>query len=148
MGAQMIQLGLVAIDERKLADLCRRYGVRELSVFGSAARGEMRPDSDIDLLVEFLPDAEIGLLEHAGLMLDLAELLGRKVDLVSKRALKPLIRESILQEARPVGGADDRFLSSAGLAGHGKRWPAPRPAPSDAHSVSPSPAAQLRAAVN
>ncbi|MGA2325477.1 MAG: nucleotidyltransferase family protein [Bryobacteraceae bacterium] len=105
MGAQMIQLGLVAIDDRKLADLCRRYGVRELSVFGSAARGEMRPDSDIDLLVEFLPDAEIGLLEHAGLMLDLAELLGRKVDLVSKRGLKPLIRESIIQEARPVYAA-------------------------------------------
>lgn len=105
MGAQMIQLGLAAIDEQKLAELCRRYQVRELSVFGSAARGEMRPDSDIDLLVEFLPDAEIGLLEHAGLMLDLAELLGRKVDLVSKRALKPLIRESIIQEARPVYAA-------------------------------------------
>ena len=58
--------------------------MRELSVFGSAARGEMRPDSDIDLLVEFLPEAEIGLLEHAGLMLDLSQLLGRKVDLVSK----------------------------------------------------------------
>ncbi|MGC9968989.1 MAG: nucleotidyltransferase family protein [Bryobacteraceae bacterium] len=105
MGTQMIQFGLVAIDERKLAELCRRYLVRELSVFGSAARGEMRPDSDIDLLVEFLPDAEIGLLEHAGLMLDLAELLGRKVDLVSKRALKPLIRESIIQEARSVYAA-------------------------------------------
>lgn len=105
MSAQMIQFGLAAIDERKLADLCRRYHVSELSVFGSAARGEMRADSDIDLLVEFLPDAEIGLLEHAGLMLDLAELLGRKVDLVSKRALKPLIRESIIQEARPVYAA-------------------------------------------
>lgn len=105
MGAQMIQLGLAAIDEQKLAELCRRYHVRELSVFGSAAKGEMRPDSDVDLLVEFLPDAEIGLLEHAGLMLDLSELLGRKVDLVSKRALKPLIRESIIQEARPVYAA-------------------------------------------
>ena len=105
MGAQMIQFGLVAIDEQKLAELCRRHHVSQLSVFGSAARGEMRADSDIDFLVEFLPDAEIGLLEHAGLMLDLSELLGRKVDLVSKRALKPLIRESIIQEARPVYAA-------------------------------------------
>jgi uncharacterized protein len=60
----------------------------------------MRPDSDIDLLVEFFPDAEASLLDHAGLMLDLSELLGRKVDLVSKNALKPLIRDSILSEAR------------------------------------------------
>jgi predicted nucleotidyltransferase len=93
------------VDQTQLRDLCRRYSVRELAVFGSAARGEMRPDSDIDLLVEFLPDAEIGLLEHAGLMLDLSELLGRKVDLVSKRGLKPLIRDSILREARPVYAA-------------------------------------------
>ncbi len=93
------------VDQTQLRDLCRRYSVRELAVFGSAARGEMRPDSDIDLLVEFLPDAEIGLLEHAGLMLDLSDLLGRKVDLVSKRGLKPLIRDSILREARPVYAA-------------------------------------------
>jgi predicted nucleotidyltransferase len=55
--------------------------------------------------VEFLPDAEVGLLEHAGLMLDLSELLGRKVDLVSKRGLKRLIRDSILEEALPVYAA-------------------------------------------
>jgi hypothetical protein len=74
--------------------------VRELAVFGSAARGEMRPDSDVDLLVEFLPDAEVDLVDHAGLMLDLSRLLGRRVDLVSKRGLKPLIRESVLEQAR------------------------------------------------
>jgi predicted nucleotidyltransferase len=76
-----------------------------LAVFGSAAGDEMRQDSDIDLLVEFHPEAEAGLLAHAGLMLDLSELLGRKVDLVSKRGLKPLIRHSILHEARPVYAA-------------------------------------------
>ena len=73
--------------------------MRELSVFGSVAHGTMRPDSDVDLLVEFLPEAETGLLDHAGLMLDLSELLGRKVDLVSKKALKPLIRDSVIQDA-------------------------------------------------
>jgi predicted nucleotidyltransferase len=95
-----LQHGDTQVDEARLADLCRRYQVRELSFFGSAARGEMRPDSDIDLLVEFLPDAKVDLVDHAGLMLDLAQLLGRKVDLVSKNGLKPLIRASILQEAR------------------------------------------------
>src|SRR5215471_1051698 len=87
-----LKLGDVKVDEVALAELCRRYHVGELSVFGSAARGEMRQDGDIDLLVEFLPEAEVDLVDHAGLMLDLAELLGRKVDLVSKNGLKPLIR--------------------------------------------------------
>jgi uncharacterized protein len=97
---QMLQLGDVQVVEAELADLCRRYRVRELSLFGSAARGEARAASDIDLLVEFLPNAQVDLVEYAGFMLDLSRLLGRKVDLVSKNGLKPLIRASVLQEAR------------------------------------------------
>jgi predicted nucleotidyltransferase len=95
-----IQLGNTQVEAAKLAELCRRYHVQELAVFGSAARGEMRADSDIDLLVEFLPDAEIDLVDHAGLMLDLSDLLDRRVDLVSKNGLKPLIRDSVLEQAR------------------------------------------------
>jgi len=98
--SHMLQLGSAQVDDTELADLCRRYYVRELSVFGSAARGEMRPDSDIDILVEFLPVACIDLVDYAGLMLDLSNLLGRKVDLVSKNGLKPLIRSSVMGEAR------------------------------------------------
>jgi predicted nucleotidyltransferase len=90
----------LGVEEDALAEVCRRHRVHELSVFGSAARGEMGPDSDIDLLVEFLPGAEVDLVDHAGLMLDLAELFGRRVDLVSKRGLRPLIRSSVLTEAR------------------------------------------------
>ena len=67
-----LQLGDTQVDETKLADLCGRYRVRELSLFGSAAPGAMRPDSDIDMLVSFLPDADIDLVDYAGLMLDLA----------------------------------------------------------------------------
>jgi predicted nucleotidyltransferase len=100
-----LQLGEAHVDETKLVDLCRQYRVRELSFFGSAARGEMRPDSDIDMLVEFLPDAGIDLVDYAGLMLDLSQLLERKVDLVSKNGLKPLIRASVLREARLLYGA-------------------------------------------
>ncbi|MBZ5677538.1 MAG: nucleotidyltransferase family protein [Acidobacteriia bacterium] len=98
-------LGTVQVDEAQLASICRRYGVRELSVFGSAAHDSMRPDSDIDLLVDFLPDAEPGLIDHAGLMLDLSELLDRKVDLVSKNGLKPLIRDSVISESRRLYAA-------------------------------------------
>jgi predicted nucleotidyltransferase len=100
-----IQLGIVQVDQANLAELCRRYHVRELSLFGSAARGDMRSDSDIDLLVEFFPEAKIDLLDHAGLMLDLSKLLGRRVDLVSKKGLKPLIRDSVLQDARLIYAA-------------------------------------------
>src|SRR3954453_14802219 len=95
-----VQFGETRVDGPALEEICRRHKVRELSVFGSAARGEMGPDSDIDLLVEFLPDAEADLFDHAGLMLDLSQFLGRKVDLVSKNGLKPLIRSSVLGEAR------------------------------------------------
>jgi hypothetical protein len=103
--SRALHLGNVEVDEAELGELCRRYQVRELSVFGSAARGEMRPNSDIDLLVEFLPDADVGLVEHAGLMLELERLLGRKVDLVSKNGLKPRIRPSVLADARLVYAA-------------------------------------------
>lgn len=103
--SQMLHLGNIEVDQAHLGDLCRRYQVRELSLFGSAARGEMRPDSDIDLLVEFLPNAEVGLVEHAGLMLDLQKLLGWKVDLVSKNGLKPRIRHYVLADARLVYAA-------------------------------------------
>ena len=97
---RILQFGDAQLDETQLVDICRRYQVRELSIFGSAARGHMRPDSDVDFLVDFLPDADIDLVDYAGMMLDLSQLLGRKVDLVSKNGLKPLIRASVLEEAR------------------------------------------------
>ncbi len=98
--SQDIQLGCILVEQAKLNDLCRRYHVRELSLFGSAARNEMRPDSDLDILVEFCPQAQTDLVDFAGLMLDLSLLLGRKVDLVSKNGLKPLIKAAVLKEAR------------------------------------------------
>ena len=96
--------GLV-LPMAEIAQLCRRYRVRELALFGSAARGDMRADSDIDLLVEFHPHAPGGLLEYAGLMLDLSDLLRRKVDLVEREGLKPLIRKAVLSEARTIYAA-------------------------------------------
>ena len=103
--ANTLEIGDARIDEVRLAELCRRYNVRELAYFGSAARGQMTADSDIDILVEFLPESGIDLVDYAGLMLDLTQLAGRRVDLVSKKGLKPSIRASILSEARPLYAA-------------------------------------------
>ena len=81
------------------------HQVKELSLFGSAARGEMGPDSDFDLLVDFLPDAPPGLLGVSAMTRELSALLGRPVDLAIKPALKPLIRPGVLAEARLIYAA-------------------------------------------
>lgn len=85
--------------------MCRRYGVKELSMFGSAARGEMRPNSDIDLIVEFEPEAHIGLIKFESLAEELESLAGRTVDLVTKRGLKPWVRPHVLKDARVIYAA-------------------------------------------
>ncbi|MCX6635891.1 MAG: nucleotidyltransferase family protein [Acidobacteria bacterium] len=95
----------VVVPQPEIAEICRRYDVKELAVFGSAARGEMRPDSDIDLLVDFLPEARVSLLRHAAAERELTALLGRKVDLVSKRALKDAVRDEVLPQARIIYAA-------------------------------------------
>jgi len=71
-----------------------------LSIFGSAIRADFRADSDIDLLVQFDPSARIGFLALAALQRELSDLLGRKVDLVPKDGLKPLIRDSVVSGAK------------------------------------------------
>ena len=100
-----ISLGDAQVDATKLAELCQQYGVTELSLFGSAARGEMGPDSDIDVLVEFDPAARIGIVKFESLVESLEMLLGRKVDLVTKRGLKPWVRPGVLREARVIYAA-------------------------------------------
>ena len=98
----MISLG---IPEHQLGDLCRRYRIRELSVFGSVARGESRPDSDIDILVEFEPAARIGFIGLSQLSRELETLFGHRVDVVTKRGLNPLIRDQVLAEAEVLFAA-------------------------------------------
>jgi uncharacterized protein len=90
----------VRLHEAEIVELCRRYRVTELSLFGSAARGETRPDSDIDLLVEFLPGANVSLFRHFAAERELSALLNRNVDLVSKRALREPLRKEIIPQAR------------------------------------------------
>ena len=88
-------------DKREeILNLAAKHGAYNVRVFGSAARGEAGEDSDIDLLVEFEPDRS--LLDHAALVLDIEEILGRKVDIVTEKGLYWLLRRRILKEARPL----------------------------------------------
>lgn len=80
--------------------LAQRYGVAVVGVFGSYVRGEAKPESDLDLLVDFL--RPVSLLELVGAELYLSEVLGVKVDLVPRRSLRPELRETILSQAVPV----------------------------------------------
>ena len=86
----------IEIDMEALAEVCRRYHVRELSLFGSVLRDDFRAESDIDVLVEYEPDARVSLFDMSDLRYELIDLFGREVDLVSKRGLKPGYREHIL----------------------------------------------------
>ncbi len=93
----------VPIDQ--IAEICRRYQVRELALFGSAVRDQLGPDSDFDVLVEFAPGVHIGLYKFGALSDELAAVFGRKVDLVTKSGLKPWVRENVLGEARVIHAA-------------------------------------------
>jgi predicted nucleotidyltransferase len=98
----MASPALLRDKKEGIAAVCRRHQVCELSLFGSALRPDFGPDSDIDLLVEFNPGISVGLLQFGELQAELESLLNRKVDLVSKRGLRPLLRESILQQIEPL----------------------------------------------
>ncbi len=80
--------------------LARQCRARKVSVFGSCVRGEMDADSDIDFLVDF--DEEYSLLDHAGLLVGLEDLLGRRVDVVPRRALRPFLRDTVISEAQEL----------------------------------------------
>ena len=97
-----MKIQAVVFPRKKIAQLCQRYGVRQLDVFGSLVTGRFTARSDIDILVEYKPEAHPGFLALAGLQIDLSELLGRKVDLVSKKGLKPIIRDEVLATAKVI----------------------------------------------
>ena len=91
----------LSFDRERLVDLCRRHGIRRLSVFGSAARGEMLPESDIDLLVEFTPGHHVG-LQFIAIQDELSTLVGREVDLNTPGFLSPHFRDRVTAEAIPI----------------------------------------------
>jgi predicted nucleotidyltransferase len=91
---------IIETHRRELLALAERHGVTNVRVFGSMARGDATDESDVDLLVLPLPGTS--LLDLGGLLMDAQELLGRRVDVVSERALHPLIRDRVLSEATPL----------------------------------------------
>src|ERR1700722_1279366 len=80
----------------QIANFCRKHHIRRLALFGSVLRDDFRPDSDVDVLVEFDPAAMVGLIEVARLQEDLVATFGRAVDLVPAAGLKPALREQVL----------------------------------------------------
>jgi predicted nucleotidyltransferase len=96
----------IGLDQQALLEFCRQWKIKELSVFGSVARGDARPSSDIDLLVTFDDDAEWDLSDHVEIQDELAKLVGRRVDLLSRYALESdpnwIFRRSVLTSLEPV----------------------------------------------
>jgi predicted nucleotidyltransferase len=89
----------VAVDKEQVAAFCRKHHVRRLAAFGSVLRQDFRPDSDVDVLVQFEAEARVGFLTLAGMARELSSILGRQVDLVPQEGLKPLLRDEVLAEA-------------------------------------------------
>ena len=87
------------IPKDKLAGFCKRNHIRKLSVFGSAIRGDLQPNSNIDLLVEFEQDLTPGLFSIVKMEMELAEMLGRKVDLRTHEDLSQYFRDEVLRNA-------------------------------------------------
>lgn len=91
----------IVFDRDALESFCRRHHIRRLSLFGSAVRGELRPDSDIDFLVEYDPAHRPGLTGLQQIQDELSELCGgRNIDLLNPRYLNPRLKERILSEAQ------------------------------------------------
>lgn len=92
------------VDDDMLREICSRYGIARLEVFGSVARGQQTSGSDIDVLYELRAGVQLG-WEIEDLNQELADLFGREVELVSKRSLHPLLRDGVLAESRPLYAA-------------------------------------------
>lgn len=95
----------ITLDEirgkhKKIQEVAQKYGASNIRVFGSISRGEGGPDSDIDLLVDFAADRS--LLDLVGLKIELEEMLGYKVDLVTEKSMHRLIASKVIREAMPL----------------------------------------------
>lgn len=103
MAVYTSRVGIRERVDQKRTEVLRaaaRHGARNLRVIGSVARGEARPDSDLDLLVDLDPGRS--LLDHAALVIELETLLGCKVDVATERGLRPRVRDRVLAEAVPL----------------------------------------------
>jgi len=95
----------IEMPKEKIAEFCKKWKITELSLFGSVLRDDFRPDSDVDMLVTFAPRAEWSLFDHVKMEEELSAIFGRKVDLISRRAVERsdnwIRRKAILGTAEP-----------------------------------------------
>jgi hypothetical protein len=87
------------LDRSRLAEFCQHNHIRRLSFFGSVLREDFGPDSDVDVLVEFDPEAKVGLLRMAALEAELSRIIGRKVDMRTAADLSRYFRDEVVAEA-------------------------------------------------
>ena len=96
----------LVFDRERFAGFCRRWRIQELALFGSVLRNDFRPDSDVDVLVSFEPEAPWTLWDLSRMRAELKEIFGREVDLVEKKALRnPFRRRAILADQRVIYAA-------------------------------------------
>jgi hypothetical protein len=98
---------LICAKRNEILRIAAKHGARNIRVFGSVARGEARPESDVDFLIDAGPVTSSWF--PAGLIVDLQDLLGRPVEVVTESGLNPLIRERVLREAVPLGTTNRPF---------------------------------------
>ena len=90
----------IDIDKERIAEFCKQNRIRKLAFFGSVLRDDFRPDSDVDVLVEFEPEQEPGLLGMAGMEIELTSIIGRKVDLRTAEDLSRYFRDVVVATAQ------------------------------------------------
>lgn len=89
----------IELDKEMLAEFCRRHRIRKMAFFGSVLREDFGPASDVDVLVEFEPEARVGLIRLAGMENELSNLLGRRAEIHTVKGLNPLVRDEVLSAA-------------------------------------------------
>lgn len=89
----------IPVDREKIADFCRRHHIRKFAFFGSVLRDDFRPDSDVDVLVEFEPGVRVGLFELMSMQLEFSDLIGREADFRLPGDLSRYFRDRVIAEA-------------------------------------------------
>ena len=95
----------ISIPKRRIQQFCQRYDVQRMALFGSVLNENFRPDSDVDVLVSFAPNAHVGFLTLSRMQRELSKLFKRPVDLVPMDGLKPVIRDAVLSNIEVVYAA-------------------------------------------
>jgi predicted nucleotidyltransferase len=106
---ETLRLGPISVNRDALASICKKWGIGSVAIFGSAIRDDYSPQSDIDLLIEYLPGVRHSLFEYGSMNEDFSQVFGRTVDLIHaegiRRSRNPIRREHILRSAKPFYNA-------------------------------------------